>query len=192
MKDLSLHILDIVQNSISAAADLIEIRAEESFADDLVSITIRDNGYGMEQELVEKITDPYTTSRTTRKVGLGLPLLKQNAEQAGGGISISSAPGTGTTVTATFLACHPDTPPWGDLAGVIILLVSANPSIDFLYFHRSKSGEYIFDTREVKSVLDGVPVNDNDVRRFLKDMIIENLMEIDACTGIKLAIGNTQ
>jgi len=192
MKDLALHILDIVQNSISAAADMIEIRAEESFADDLVSITIKDNGHGMEQALVEKITDPYTTSRTTRKVGLGLPLLKQNAEQAGGGISISSTPGTGTTVNATFRAGHPDTPPWGDLAGVIILLVSANPSIDFLYFHRSKSGEYIFDTREVKSVLDGVPVNDNDVRRFLKDMIIENLMEIDACTGIQLEIGNTQ
>lgn len=192
MKDLALHILDIVQNSITADASLIEIIIEECISDDVISITIRDNGHGMDSEMLVRVTDPYTTSRTTRKVGLGLPLLKQSAEQAEGTLHIASQATRGTTVTATFRACHPDTPPWGDLPGVIILLVSANPSIDFLYFHRSNSGEYIFDTREVKSMLEDVPIDTGEVRRFLADMIRENLTELGAGRVMEIDDENKQ
>lgn len=180
MKDLALHILDIVQNAITAGANFIEISINENLPDDMIKISIRDNGKGIPAEMLAQVTDPYITSRKTRKVGLGLPLFKQNAEQTGGWIAIKSDPGKSTEVAATFAANHIDLPPWGDLSGVIVLLVAANPKLDFLYIHRSKSGEYIFDTRKIKIMLEGVPIGDPEVRRFLKEMLVENLAEINA------------
>jgi anti-sigma regulatory factor (Ser/Thr protein kinase) len=180
MKDLALHILDIVQNSITAGAKLIEITIIEDLPGNMLGITIRDNGKGIPAEMLANVTDAYVTSRTTRKVGLGLPLFKQNAEQTGGSVTISSEPGKGTEVKAMFVANHIDLPPWGDIAGVIILLVTANPELDFAYIHRSKTGEYIFDTREIKAELGGVPIDEPEVRKFLKEMLKENLEEIKA------------
>lgn len=181
MKDLALHILDIVQNSITAGAKLIEITINENVSGDLLEINIRDNGKGIPVEMLAIVTDAYVTSRTTRKVGLGLPLFKQNAEQTGGRLTIQSEPGKGTEVKAMFVANHIDLPPWGDVAGVIILLVIANPEMNFSYIHRSKTGEYVFDTREIKAELGGVPIDEPEVRKFLKEMLKENLEEINAC-----------
>lgn len=180
MKDLALHILDIAQNSIAAGSSLIEITINESMPGDLLEITIKDNGKGIPAKMLASVTDAFTTSRTTRKVGLGLPLLKQNTEQTGGSLTISSAPGKGTEVTARFATNHFDLPPWGDIAGVIILLVTANPKLDFAYIHRSKTGAYLFDTREVKAELEDLSIDEPEVRKFLKAMLIENLQEINA------------
>ena len=178
MKDLSMHILDIAQNSISADATLIRIEIDENAAEDSFRVTIADNGKGMPAELASRVTDPYVTTRTTRKVGLGLPLLRQNAERTGGSLSIESEEGKGTTVSALFSLGNFDRPPLGDIAGTIVLLAAANLKIQFIYKHRTEQGEYIFDTSEVNETLDGMPLSEAGVIRFLKEMIIENLQEI--------------
>ena len=180
MKDLALHILDIAQNSLAAGASLVELTIDENLSNRTIGITICDNGKGIPPEMLSQVTDPYVTSRTTRKVGLGLPLFRQNAEQTGGSLTIKSEVGIGTRVEATFNADHIDMPPWGDLSGVIILLATANPNLDFMYIHRSKTGEYVFDTREIKDELDGVKIDEPEVRKFLKEMLVENLGEIGA------------
>ena len=180
MKDLALHILDIAQNSITAGATLVELTVDENLPGNRIGITIKDNGKGIEPKMLAQVTDPYVTSRTTRKVGLGLPLFRHNAEQTGGSLAIRSKVGVGTEVEAVFYADHIDLPPWGDLSGVIILLVSANPTLDFQYFHRAKAGEYIFDTRAIKTELDDVAIDEPEVRKFLKEMLMGNLEEIEA------------
>jgi anti-sigma regulatory factor (Ser/Thr protein kinase) len=182
MNELALHILDIVQNSISAKARLIEISIIENAEKDLLEIDITDNGKGIAPEMLENVTDAYVTSRTTRKVGLGLPLLKQNAEQTGGSLKIESELGKGTVVKAVFGYSHWDRPPIGDIAGTICLLVTANPDIDFVYLHKTAQEEYIFDTKEVKEALGDVPISSPEVYRLLKEMIEANLDEI----GVKL------
>lgn len=178
MKDLSMHIMDIAQNSVSAMADLIRIEIHENVANDTYQVIIEDNGKGMNAELVSKVTDPYVTTRTTRKVGLGLPLLKQNAERTGGRLSIESEEGKGTKVTASFSLSNFDRPPLGDIAGTIVLLAAANLKIRFVYQHVTENGEYIFDTLEVNEMLDGMPISEAGIIRFLKEMITENLQEI--------------
>lgn len=178
MKDLSLHILDIIQNSIVANASLIEISIEEDDKNDLLSIKIADNGKGMSKELVNSVTDPYTTTRTTRKVGLGLPLFKQNAERTGGTFSITSAFGKGTTVTAIFKPMNIDCLPMGDIAGTIALTTSGNPSIDFIYNHKKNGNFYCFNTIEIKEILGDISIGEPSVSKYLKEMIETNLEEL--------------
>ncbi|MPQ47357.1 ATP-binding protein [Marinifilum sp. N1E240] len=175
MKDLSMHIMDIIQNSVRAEASLVELEIKESLKDDLFSISIKDDGFGMSEELLAKVTDPFFTTRTTRKVGLGLSLLKQNAEQTGGKMELSSVEGEGTCLKAVFSHSHLDRPSLGDIAGTMVLLVGANPEMDFLYQHITDEGEYVFDTKEVKEVLEGVSVSDPEIMKYLKEMINENL-----------------
>ena len=180
MKDLSLHILDIVQNSIAAGGRLIEIRVEENRSADTLTITVKDDGKGMEPEVLERVCDPYFTSRTTRKVGLGIPLLKQNAMQTGGSLKLESVPGKGTTLSAVFGHGHIDRPALGDMAGIVSMLCGSNPERDFLYQHSSDEATYLFDSRQVKEALDGVPISELGVIRFLREMIGENLADIKA------------
>ncbi len=178
MNDLSLHILDIVQNSLSAGAAQIGITVEEDRAADKMSIIIRDDGRGMTPEQVAKVTDPFFTSRKTRKVGMGLPLYKQTAMQSGGDVCVESEPGAGTTVAATFGLTNIDRPPLGDLANAVMLLVSASPAVEFVFTYIYDGEEYMFDTREVKEVLDGLPLNDPQVIRMLEEMIRNNMDEL--------------
>jgi len=178
MKDLSLHILDIAQNSITAKATLIQIAIVEDTVADTYTITITDNGYGIPPDMLARVTDPYTTSRTTRKVGLGIPLFKQNAERTGGGLTITSEVGKGTVLTAAFVHSNIDRPALGDIAGVVVILVSANPSIDFVYTHVVNQQSYVFDTRDVREALDGIPLNEPSVIPLLKEMIAANLEEL--------------
>ena len=180
MKDLSLHILDIVQNSISAKATFIEISIDENHEANTYFVRIKDNGTGMSLEMLEKVTDPYVTSRTTRKVGLGLPLLKMNAERTGGNLKIRSEEGKGTEVEAEFINDNIDRLPLGDIAGTIVILASANPMIEFIYTHTVDGEQYIFDTREIKEALEDVAINDVHIFKYLKEMINENLQEIKA------------
>lgn len=180
MKDLSLHILDIVQNSLSAGAANIVVKITEDTEANEYTIRIEDDGCGMTQEVLRRVTDPFFTSRTTRKVGLGIPLFKQNAERTGGNFQIISQPGTGTTVIAGFVHDNIDRPALGDMAGVMVLLAGANPEIHFCYEHIRNGALYRFDTNEVKDALDGMPVNDPKIMKYLKEMIHENLVEIKA------------
>ncbi len=178
MKDIALHIMDIVQNSISAGATLIITAVLEDKVEDNLILIISDNGRGMDQETVMKITDPYYTTRTTRSVGLGIPLLRHSAGQAGGGLKITSSPGQGTSITATFRRSHFDCPPLGDIPGVISLLAGCNPSLDFVYRHVIGKSVYVFDTMEIKEVLEKVPISDPAVISYMKEMIGENLEEL--------------
>ncbi len=178
MKELSLHIMDIIQNSIVAEASCIEIELIENKAENIYSISIKDNGKGMSAEMLANVTDPYCTSRTTRKVGLGIPLFKQNAERAGGSLAITSELGKGTLLKAVFQHDNLDRPMMGDIAGVIVLTAAANENIRFVYSHKTDKDEYVFDTEEIKEAMDGMSINQPQVIRYLKEMIKENLTEI--------------
>lgn len=178
MKDLSLHILDIVQNSIRAKARLIGIEILEDQEKNELTITITDDGAGMSREQAQRSIDPFFTSRTTRKVGLGLSLFKQNAEQTGGRFSIDSELGKGTRVTAVFGLDHLDRPVMGDLVGSLLILICAPDVVDYVFKHKTSVGEFVLDTREIKQTLENVPVNHPEVRAFLKEMIEENLKQI--------------
>lgn len=178
MKDLSLHILDIAQNSVSAGSKFILISINENLIEDKLVIEIEDDGKGMSEEVLAKVTDPYFTSRTTRHVGLGLPLFKQNALMTDGKFHIESTVGKGTKVSAEFTHSHLDRPPMGDMPGVIMMLCASNLTIDFVYSHKVNEKQYIFDTKEINEILEGLPLNDPAVLRELKEMIRENLKDL--------------
>jgi anti-sigma regulatory factor (Ser/Thr protein kinase) len=180
MKDMALHILDILQNSVTAASTLIKLDITEVPDKDKYLVTFTDNGKGMDAEMVKHVTDPFFTTRTTRKVGLGLSLLKLNAERTGGNMKIHSNKGTGTEVKVEFSYHHIDRIPTGDIAGVLALTVSSYPEIDFIYTHITPEGTFVFDTREIKETLGEVPVSNPQVIEFMKDLIRENLEEIKA------------
>ncbi len=180
MKSLSLHLLDILQNSIVVDSTEIRITIEDSVQKNIYQISVADNGRGMSEEMVKSVTDPFTTSRTTRKVGLGIPLFKMNAENTGGWLSIQSELGKGTIITACFMADHIDCPEPGDIAGTVVLTAAANENIHFVYTHHTDTGEYVFDTEEIKEVLDGASMNDVQIIRYLREMVEENLKEIKA------------
>ena len=176
MKDLSMHIMDILQNSTRAKAGTITLEVLLDSQADTLTLIFKDDGCGMSPEMVEKVTNPFFTTRTTRKVGLGLPLLKQNTEMTGGSMDIQSEVGVGTTVTAVFGLTHLDTPPMGDLAGTMVLTISAHPEIHFIFhYKRDEEIDYTLDTDEVYEVLDGMPINDPDVIASLKEMVEENI-----------------
>lgn len=180
MKDLAQHILDILQNSVRAAASRIILRIDEIPATNKYIVAISDNGKGMDAEMVQLVTDPFFTTRTTRKVGLGLPLLKQNAERTGGQLAITSTPGEGTRIEATFGYNHIDRLPTGDIAGTLALTVSSYADIDFEYTHCTPEGTFVFDTVEIKETLEGLPIYHPQVIAFMKDLIRDNLHAINA------------
>lgn len=183
MKDLSLHILDIMQNSLAAGAKQIDVEIAENKTENIYTICISDNGKGMSARMLSKVTDPFFTTRTTRKVGLGIPLLKENAERTGGKFEISSLQGKGTVIKATFVMNHFDRQPLGDIAGVIVLTAASNPAVRIKYVHSTCSGSYTFDTSEIMEVLGNTPVNNAEIISFLKEMINDNLENINYTTG---------
>lgn len=174
MEELSLHILDIVQNSIAANAELIEIEVIENEAEDLLDITVTDNGSGMDGKMLERVMDPFTTGRKTRRVGLGIPLLKLAAEMTGGGLTLESEQGRGTKISARFGYSHIDRQPLGDMVSTVHQLVTANENVDFRYIHRVADREFCLDTREVKEILGGVSLKANEVMVWLLDFLKEN------------------
>lgn len=159
MEDLSLHILDIVENSVAARADKIEIRITEDKKEDLLSVEVIDNGTGMDQETVKKALDPFYTSKTVRRFGFGLSLLAEAAKAANGHFSLKSKKGEGTMIKADFQHSHIDRQPLGDMAQTIITLIMGNPEIDIIYMHKKDSHSESFDTRIIKSDLGDIPIN---------------------------------
>ena len=171
MEDLSLHILDIAENSISAGARRIRIKIIEDIKKNLLLIEISDNGKGMDREMFEHACDPFYTTRTTRRVGLGIPLLAQAARECMGDIKISTEKGQGSTITATFQYNHIDRKPLGDIGKTMIVLIASNPDIDFIFEHKKNGNSYILDTANIKKELDGVPINTPAVIKIIKDDI---------------------
>ena len=149
MKDLSLHILDIVENAVRADAKLVRISVVEDVEKDVLTLAIADDGKGMEPEIRQQAADPFFTTKDGRRFGMGLALLAQAAREADGEFDISSAPGGGTAICAKFRYSHPDRKPLGDIAATLETLVVGNPGVDFLYEHRQGAEVTRFDTREV-------------------------------------------
>lgn len=173
MRELSLNVLDIVQNSISAGARLISIDIIEDIATDTLTIKITDNGKGMTAEQVSKITDPFYTTRTTRRVGLGVPLLKMAAEMSGGHLSIESCVGKGTTLCAVFGYSNIDRMPLGDINGTLVTLISMNPELDFVYHRQKDNQDFTLDTRQLKAELGDVPLSAPEVIEWIKEYLTD-------------------
>ena len=175
MKELSLNVLDIAENGIKAGASLVTVTLTEEKG--LLTLVIGDNGCGMSPETVQKVLDPFYTTRTTRAVGLGLPLLKLEAEQTEGFVTVQSAVGEGTTVTATFHTDHIDCPPIGDMTETMVTLVQGHPDMDFLFLHERDGKETVkLDTRELRQVLEDVPLNSFDVLQWMKAFLQEQYL----------------
>ena len=177
-----MNVLDIAENSVRAKATFIDISLLQNTAAMLQTLTIRDNGKGMSADMVQSVTDPFTTTRTTRKVGLGLPFLKMAAQQTGGNLVIESAVGVGTTVTATFTQGHIDLMPLGDMGATIATLVQGAPDIDFLYTFEKNGTAFSFDTREARQMLGDVPLSEPAVYLFIKEHVNEGMGEMMAQT----------
>lgn len=178
MQELSLNVLDVAENSVRADASLVEITVEEDTAAGWLTIVIRDNGRGMTPEQVQTVIDPFYTTRTTRKVGLGVPFFRMAAQLSGGDLTIQSRMGEGTAVTATFGLTSIDRMPLGDINGTIATLVQCNPGIDWLYTRRKDGREMVMDTRQFREILEDTPLDSPEVLGFLRDYLAENTAEL--------------
>jgi len=178
LRELSLHIIDVAENGIAAGADLITIKISERDKDNLMEVAIADNGRGIPQDLLKKVVDPFFTTRTTRRIGLGLSLFKEAAKRCDGEFHIKSKEGKGTEVFASFRLDHIDLAPLGDMAGSIGCLIMGNPGADFLYAHEINGESFSIDTRGIRKELDGVPINNPEVIRWIINTINDSLKEL--------------
>lgn len=182
MKELSLNILDIAENSLKAGATLVGIDVTEE--KDTLTVTVSDNGCGMTKEFLKTVTDPFSTTRTTRKVGLGIPLLKMEAEQTGGSINITSRCKTeykddhGTVTSAVFYKDHIDMTPLGDINATVMTLLQCAPDVDLVFSHKTPYYTVALDTRQIKEILGDVPVNSPEVMSWIKDYLCEQQQNI--------------
>lgn len=176
MQEISLNILDVAQNSVSAKASLISIGVVTERG--IMTVTIEDNGCGMTPEQVKSVTDPFYTTRKTRSVGLGVPLFKMAAEMSSGSFSIQSEKGKGTKVTAVFDTTNVDCMPLGDINATISSLIQLNPDIDFTYTRSEDGREFVLDTRQLREILSGIPLNEPEITAFIADYLEENTKQI--------------
>ncbi len=178
MTEISLHILDIAQNSVKAKAKNIGIEICEDIENDIFSVVISDDGSGMDEEFLKNVTDPFKTTRTTRKVGMGLSLFKTAAEVTGGSFDITSKLGAGTRVTAKFVHSSIDRQPLGDIASTITTLIGSDENIDYKYTHIYNGEKFEFDTVMIKEVMQGVSLNTPEVLAWIDEYINEGLKSI--------------
>ena len=188
MRELSMHIMDIAENSINAGADLIQILVEENRNKNLFSIHIVDNGKGMAKALLEKAVDPFITTRSTRRIGLGLSLLKEAASLCSGTFSIDSREGSGTRVEAVFQYDHIDRAPLGDISGSLTTLIFGNPGIDFRYSHRIDGKEFHFDTRELRGP--GISLQDPETINRLMLLVRSGIEELQSGKNTSITDGD--
>lgn len=184
MPEISLHILDVAENSVRAGASLVKIEVLADTARNTLSITIADNGCGMSGEQLAKVSDPFFTTRSTRKVGLGIPFFKQAAEGTGGSFSIRSKEGAGTVTEAVFVLDSIDRMPLGDMTATIHTLVTCHEEMDFYYRYARDGREFTLDTREMKEILGNVPLSSPEVSGFLKEYLDENRREVDGGSAL--------
>lgn len=175
MKELALHILDLAENALRAGAGFLDIAIRRNEAADTLTITIADNGRGMKPAELARVTDPFYSTKTTRRTGLGIPLMAQAAERAGGAFTIASRPGGGTRVRAVFQDSHIDRQPLGDLAGAVAAVLLAGPDVDVRLTCSRGRRRYRLDTRQLRRGLDGLPLNHIEVLPVLRDNIAKGI-----------------
>ena len=173
MKDLSLYVLDLVQNSLRAEAKYVSILVKDSISKDLLEIIIEDNGHGMDSELLAKVTNPFVTTRTTREFGMGIPFFQMAAQLSGGTFQIDSTLGHGTTLRGVFVRSHINILPLGDMTETMVTLIQGAPDVDFLYCYETDSQLLKFDTKEIREILEDVPLNMPDVLGWIRDYLKE-------------------
>jgi hypothetical protein len=178
LRELALHLLDIAENSVSAQAQNITIEVFESLSKDRFIMSVIDDGRGMDAEMVAKIIDPFVTSRTTRKVGLGIPLLKAAAEACNGFLIIHSEPGKGTRVEVEFQNSHIDRMPLGDLASTMFSLVIGSPEVHWMLNYKRDGKEFLFDDGPIKQELGDIPLCEPSVLSFVREMLEEGISSV--------------
>lgn len=178
MKDLSLYMLDLAQNSVRAGARHLVIEVDSQPEADSLSFSLADDGSGMDERTLKRVQDPFYTTRTTRKVGLGIPFYSMQAKMTGGDFSIQSKVGEGTTVTAAFVTDHIDCLPLGDINATVVSLIQCNPDIDFVFARRIDDREFEMDTRVFREVLEGVPLNTPEVIAYIGEYLAEQTQMI--------------
>ncbi len=180
MLTLADHILDITENSVRAGAKLIEISIDEDSQKDLLTIEIKDDGHGMHPDVLKKVLDPFYTTKTVRRIGLGLPLLKDASERSGGTFHLESQENSGTLVRATFGLSHLDRQPMGAIINTIIILIISNSQVDFFYKHRHNDRRFEVDTREIRKEIDDIPINHPEIIKYIRSAMAEGLGQIDS------------
>ncbi|MHB1162635.1 MAG: ATP-binding protein [Chloroflexota bacterium] len=178
MRELSQHIMDLVENSARAGARRVTIEVEEDSRADRLDIRVVDDGSGMSQEMAGRVTDPFCTTRSCRHVGLGLPLLSESARRCDGFLEIESVQGRGTAVTATFRRSHIDRPPLGDLHATILAALVGHPEMELLYYHRMDEHHFEVDGAAIKRELEGVPLSHPPVLRWLERYLADGLAKV--------------
>jgi len=178
VRELSLHILDVLENSIKAGATHTELTIEEELGRDILRIVVRDNGRGMSEEFARQVLDPFVTTRTTRHVGLGLPLLAAAVERCNGGLSIESEPGVGTTVTATFQHSHIDRAPLGDIVTSLMAVVLSKRPVNIHYTHTVDDRSFELDTEEIRRELGTIPLSHPRVRKWLESALTDGVASL--------------
>ncbi len=177
--ELSLHILDVLENTVEAGATQVKLGIEEDLESDRLIIEVVDNGRGMDEETVARVLDPFFTTRRTRHVGLGLPLFAAAAERCNGSLCVNSRVGQGTRVVATFQHSHIDRAPLGDLKGALLAFLMTDRPVDLRYAHCVNGCTFEFDTRELREALDGASLTLPAVRRWLAEFIAEGEGELE-------------
>jgi anti-sigma regulatory factor (Ser/Thr protein kinase) len=180
MIELALHILDISENAVRAKAETVTITLIEDPQTDCLTLEIRDDGKGMTEDELSRVLDPFYTTKKVRRVGLGLPMLAQAAQNTGGWFDIESKPQAGTVVRVAFQLSHLDRQPLGDLPGVLTTLIVGNPDMHLVYRHRRDPAEYVLDTDEIKKEIEDIPINHIEVLKWIRQDIAEGLKEINA------------
>lgn len=177
MEDISLHILDLAENGVRAGASLIRISVREDTVADTLSVEIEDNGRGMTPEFLRKVLDPFVTTRKTRSVGLGLSLFQQSVQEAEGNMRLTSSPGNGARLVAKMKRSHIDRKPMGDLAGTVLCLIEGNSDVDFVFEYGVDDRCYCLDTREIRCVIDDIPLNNPSVVRLISDSLTTGIRD---------------
>jgi anti-sigma regulatory factor (Ser/Thr protein kinase) len=178
VRELALHVLDVLENAIEAGASWIELTIREDSAEDRLTIEVVDNGRGIDDEGLSRVGDPFFTTRTTRRVGLGIPLLRAAARRCNGDLTIESRPGAGTRVCATFQRSHVDRAPLGDMRSTLLGVLLSEREINLRYQHRVDNREFAFDTADMREALQGVPLSHPAVRAWLEAFLAEGFDEL--------------
>lgn len=190
MKELSLHLLDIAENSVAAGATQIRISVDEDVSADRLRMRVEDNGRGMDAQTAARVIDPFFTSRSTRKVGLGIPLLKAAAEACGGCFQIDSTPGAGTTLTVEFQHSHIDRMPLGDLAGTWLTLLISAPQINWLFEYQAGAERFWLESAEITAVLGDVALTEPDILTYLRETFRDGLAACQAIPAAPAAVAH--
>lgn len=178
MREISLHLLDLVQNSIEAGATSVKLEINENLNSDKMIIRVMDNGRGMDEKLRQLVIDPFITTRTTRRIGLGLPLMDMSTKRCGGYLDVDSTPGKGTVVEAMYQHSHLDRPPMGNLVETVKSILVANPELDFIYDHTVNDRRFTVSSRDLADTLDGIPLTQPDVLVWLNGYLSDHIANL--------------